>query len=144
MKAGVDDKASNAITFAHELGHNMGFRWVIIFPSYHFMICTCLHIILDSSSPFRHDFPDEKNPGAHWDLSYGCNKKGIMSYELEVPVGEWSKCSREDQERVFRNEQHVCMKADGGSSPGDGLVSCGFHKAKNCAGCPQVVHQYSF
>ena len=139
MAAGVDKKASNALTFAHELGHNLGMRWVIIAAP-----TTCSHIILDSSSSaFRHDFPGERPPETGWPKSFGCDKQGIMSY-FDHPVGEWSECSRKDQESWFRKRLHMCMKADGGSSPGDGLVSCGFHKAKNCAGCPQVVHQYSF
>ena len=112
-----------------------------------------------------------------------------MSYDNH-PDGEWSECSRKDQDEKFREMLYKCMRDEGGSStgggesddttedpiqgfffiwqlplishqkvnlciiscifstlkhsPSDNLVSCGNHKARNCAGCPQVIDQYSF
>ena len=103
MAAGVDKKASNALRFAHELGHNLGMRWVIIAAP-----TTCSHIILDSSSSaFRHDFPGE-TLRLGWPISAGCDNKGIMSYG-NIPKGEWSECSRKDQETKFKEMLNKCM-----------------------------------
>jgi len=92
VRPGADSIASNADVFAHELGHNLG---------------------------MRHDFPGNQNSG--WAYHHGCDKKGIMSYGVDVPE-RWSTCSRKDQETEFRKSHYRCMVdqngGDGGGSSG--------------------------
>jgi len=88
VRPGADSIASNADVFAHELGHNLG---------------------------MRHDFPGESNRG--WAYHYGCDKKGIMSYGVDVPA-RWSTCSRKDQETEFRKSHYRCMVDQNGGGGG--------------------------
>ena len=70
------------------------------------MMQSFFNIILDSSSsPFRHDF---RSNGRGWSNDEGCDKQGIMSYG-EHKEGEWSECSRKDQETKFKEMLNKCM-----------------------------------
>lgn len=93
MFAGVEEKAMNAVTFAHELGHNLG---------------------------MEHDF---RSGGRGWSNDEGCNKQGIMSYG-EHKEGEWSECSRKDQETKFKEMLNKCMVVKFGEKPTAETCKC--------------------
>jgi len=95
---GTENDASSAILFAHELGHNLG---------------------------MKHDFhEDHGGPGDNNGEHYGpCNDQGIMSYSPPQLPRQWSRCSRGDQERHYRERGHQCMTIGGGGG-GNGGSSC--------------------
>jgi len=99
VQKGTENDASNAILFAHELGHNLG---------------------------MKHDFDKDHGGGGGGVEHYGpCNDQGIMSYSPPQLPMKWSRCSRGDQERHYRERGHSCMTTGGGNGGGgNGGSSC--------------------
>ena len=106
-----------AKTLAHELGHNIGMKWVII----------SFQLIIEKEN-FSHDFdPAHGGNGRPGSNLGGCEGNGIMSYgSKQTPSNPstspiaWSTCSNSDFAKWYRRDGHACLRPGAGGGSGGG------------------------